>query len=193
VYKIKLIAVIAASLGAAAAANASLITFTASGTFDPVTVNRQQVTPTLSGTITIDTTAGTVVSLDLDVSTDPPDYNIINSQSSKPNNDYEVVVYHSSTNDQGVLDLFIYAPVPGDKNGSLVGYTGGALCNENDNCQVNNGANVTADHPNETEDPQLASGTLTQQNQSNPTPEPSTWMLALGAPAVLMLRRFVRL
>lgn len=143
---------------------------------------------TLSGTIDINTTTGTVTGGDLTVSTVSPAFTILGAQGTGSHSDY----FADFTNGAGgfptisgtvapsiavavdSLDIYFDAA-------TLIGYTGGALCSTAGNCSTD----VTS--YNTGLDPNLTGGTVTPATPS--TPEPSTWMLVLAGPALFGLRR----
>lgn len=105
-----LAAIICASFAAFGAANASTI-FDITGSSN------------YSGTITIDTTGGSIISADVVVTGDTPDFTNILTLSNQGSTDYFLELSNTTTSPGPILTL------PIDDSGTLIGFTGGAIEN----------------------------------------------------------------
>jgi hypothetical protein len=88
----------------------------------------------LSGTVTIDTVAGTVTAADLKYVNSPPDYTNVFLQEQLTFNTYEADVANGTTSPSDLIRLLIFDS--GIPIGSLKGYNGGGLGAAFDTCEL---------------------------------------------------------
>jgi hypothetical protein len=163
----------------AAGAYAAPVAFNVSGTFVDGTA--------LSGTITIDTAAGTVTAVNVTLgSPDANTYTVIQTGVGSGAPSYYSIPLGTAASPQGLPSLNLLIP----PRTTLVGYAGGALCSDSAPCSgVTSGVwlgvgNAVA----------LTSGSLSTSGPTPPpsTPAPPTWALIglaiLLAASAAMLR-----
>jgi hypothetical protein len=122
--------IIAAILAVALPAAAANVTFDASGTLSDGSV--------LSGTLTIDTTAGDIVGSDL-ITTGPSSFtfvNIVNQSYTQVPGNYNVGDRNSTSTEDFDFDLPDLGQTP------LAGYDGGSICSASVSCVNGGGSNL---------------------------------------------------
>ncbi len=130
---------------------------------------------TLSGTLSINLSTGTVTGGTLAISGISNSFTVVSnygSEASGPPNVYQGITFGDGAGDTLVLDIYL-----GNAT-SLTGFTGSQLCGTSDNCTAS-----YISYYSTVADPQLLSGTV-----GNATPEPASLSL-LAAPAMFLLFR----